>query len=158
MTVLAILGYVAAIVVAVITIWNTATVSRLRLRVRVVLYARRERKLQAESTRRFAVEPALVEIEGRFDELREAFEARDVPFDLRVLWAKVFRLIGRAPVKPPFQYGELVIHWDMSAMTIRKGDASITGWEELDPLRIPPPPYSAMAMPSPPTSVVKNIE
>lgn len=31
MTVLAILGYVAAIVVAVITIWNTATVSRLRL-------------------------------------------------------------------------------------------------------------------------------
>ncbi len=158
MTVLAILGYVAAIVVAVITIWNTATVSRLRLRIRVALHARRDRKHQTESTKRFAAEPAMVEMEERFDDLHKAFEARDVPFDLRVLWAKVFRLADRAPVKPPFQYGELVIHWDMSAMTIRKGAASITGREELDALRIPPPPHSAIAMPGLPISVVKRIE
>lgn len=160
MTVLAILGYVAAIVVAVITIWNTATVSRMRLRVRGAgaLYARRERKRQTENTRRFAAEPAMVEIEERFDELRKAFESRDVPFDLRVLWAKVFRLIGRAPVKPPFQYGELVIHWDMNAMTIQKGDASITGWAELDPLRIPPPPYSAMAPTLPAIPMIQGDE
>ena len=158
MTVLAILGYVAAIVVAVITIWNTATISRLRLRVRTALYARRERKQLAERIKRFAAEPALVEIEDRFDELHKAFESRDVPFDLRGLWAKVFRLAGRAPVKPPFQYGELVLHWDMSAMTIRKGAASITGWEELDPLRIPPPPYSATAVNPPPVPVVDKAK
>ncbi len=158
MTVLAILGSVAAIVVAVITTWNTATVSRLRLRGWVALHARHERERQAESIKRFAAEPAMVEIEDRFDELRQAFESRDVPFDLRVLWAGVFRLAGRAPVKPPFQYGELVFHWDLSAMTIRKGSASITGREQLDPLRIPPPPYSAVTMPRPPVVVVKKVE
>ena len=158
MTVLAILGYVAAIVVAVITIWNTATISRLRLRARAALYARGERKRQTESVKRFAAEPAMVGIENRFDELHKAFESKNVPFDLRVLWAKVFRLVGRAPVKPPFQYGELVFHWDLSAMTIRKGAASITGWEELDPLRIPPPPYSAVTMPRPPIVVVEKVE
>jgi len=158
MTILAILGYVAAIVVAVMTIWNTATVSRLRLRVRVALHNRRERRRQMESIKSFAAEPAMVEIEDRFDELCKAFESRDVPFDLRVLWAKVFRLVARAPVNPPLQYGELVIHWDMSAMTIRKGAASVTGWEELDPLRIPPPPHSAMAPTLPAIPVIHRDE
>ncbi len=68
MTVLAILGYVAAIVVAVITIWNTATVGCLRLGVWGALYARRERRRQTESIKRFAAEPAMVEIEDRFEE------------------------------------------------------------------------------------------
>ncbi|MYD88230.1 MAG: hypothetical protein F4152_01305 [Dehalococcoidia bacterium] len=158
MTVLAILGYVAAILVALITIWNTATVGRLRLGVRVALHNRRERRRQMKSARRFAAEPAMVEMEERFDELHRAFESRDVPFDLRLLWAKVFRLAGRAPIKPPFQYGELVIHWDMSAMTIRKGAASITGWEELDPLRNPPPPHSAMAPTLPAIPVIQRDE
>lgn len=158
MTVLAILGYVAAIVVAIITIWNTATVSRLRLRVRSARDASREQKQLTESIKRFAAEPAMVEIEDRFDELRKAFESRDVPVDLKVLWAKVSRLAGRAPVNPPFQYGDLVFHWDMSAMTIRKGAASITGWEELDPLRIPPPPYSATARPAPSVPVIDTDE
>lgn len=158
MTVLAILGYAAAIVVAVITIWNTATVSRLRLRVRASLYARRERKRLTERIKRFAAESALIEIEDRFDELHSAYVSRDVPYDLRVLWTKAFWLAGKAPVGPPFRYGALEFHWDMSAMTIRKGSASITGRDELDPLRIPPPPHSAMAVNPPPVPVIDKAK
>ena len=158
MTVLAILGYVAAIVVAIITIWNTATASRLRLRVRAALYARSERKQLTERIKGFAAEPALVEIEDRFDELHSAYISRDVPYDLRILWTKTFWLAGKAPVGPPFRYGALELHWDPSAMTVRKGAASITGWEELDPLKIPPPPHSAMAVNPPPVPVIDKAK
>ena len=109
MTVLTILGSVAAIIVAVVTIWNTATFSRLRLRVRAARHARRERKRQAESIKRFGADPALREIEDRFDELHDAYTSKDVPYELRVVWTKVFRLAGEAPVRPPFQYRALVL-------------------------------------------------
>ena len=158
MTVLTILGSVAAITVAVITIWNTATVSRLRVKLQVAGRARRERKRQAESIEHFAAKPALREIHDRFDELHKAYTSRDVPHDLRALWAKAFRLAGESPVRTPFQFGELVFHRDMGAMTIRKGPASITGREELDPLRIPPPPHSAIAIPHPSVSVIDSGE
>ena len=158
MTVLTILGSVAAIIVAVVTIWNTATFSRLRLRVRAARHARRERKRQAENIQHFAAEPALREIHDRFDELHSAYVSRDMPHDLRVLWTKAFRLAGKTPVGPPFRYRALEFHCDMTAMTIRKGSASITGREELDPLRIPPPPHSAIARTPPSLPVIEMRE
>ena len=154
MTVLTIVGSVAAIIVAVITIWNTATVSRVHIKIQAERRARHVRKRQSESIKRFAAEPALAEIADRFDELHDAYTSKDVPYDLRVVWNKVFRLVGKAPVTLPFQYGTLVFHWDMSAMNIRKGSASITGREELDPLRIPPPPHSAIARTLPSMPVI----
>ncbi|MXW26865.1 MAG: hypothetical protein F4Z77_11325 [Dehalococcoidia bacterium] len=99
-----------------------------------------------------------MEFEDSFDEFHKALESKDVPFDLRVLWARPSGLPAEHQSSRPFQYSELVVHWDMSAMTVRKDAASTTGWEELDPLRIPPPPHSVIAMPDPPTLLGKNIE
>ena len=58
----------------------------------------------------FAAEPALVEFEDRFAELAEAYEAKQVPRDLAVLWTQVFRLAGAYPVGRPSQYGVLVVY------------------------------------------------
>jgi len=155
-TALTILGSVAAIVVAVITIWNTTTVSAQRLRAQRAIRARREREELAKQKDRFAAEPALVEFEARFDELAEAYESKQVPHDLRVLWAQVFQLARESPLGPPFRYGALEVHRDMNAMTVRKGAASITGRDWLEVYPIPVAPRSAVNLPSAPIPVIKD--
>ena len=155
MAVVAILGSVAAAVVAVITVWNTTTVSGQRLRVQRAVRVRRERKELARQIASFAAEPALVEFEDRLDELVDAYAAKQIPHDLAALWSQVFRLAGASPVGRPFQYGVLVVHRDMNAMTIRRGSDSMTGLDWLDPYRIPPPPLSAVKPSASPIPVIK---
>ena len=140
---LVILASVAAIVVALITIWNTAPISRQRLRLQRSIRARRDEEELEERKDRFASEPALIEFEARFDELADACEAKQIPHDLRVLWARVFRLAGDSPVGRPFQYGALELHQEMIAMTVRKGSRSITGRDRLEVYPIPLAPCSA---------------
>lgn len=156
MEALTILGSVAAIIVAVITIWNTTLVSRQRLRFQRAVRVRRERNALVRQIADFTAEPALVELENRFDELVDACAAKQVSCDLAVLWAQVFRLAGASPVGRPFQYGVLVVHRDMNAMTVRRGSHSITGQEWLDPYRIPPPPLSAVKLSSSAILVVRD--
>ena len=143
MAVLVILASVAAIVVALIAIWNTAPISRQRLRIQRSIRARRDERELENRKYRFASEPALIEFEARFDELADACEAKQIPHDLRVLWARVFRLAGDSPVGRPFQYGALEVHQEMIAMTARKGARSITGRESLEVYPIPLAPRSA---------------
>ena len=156
MTVLVILASVAAIAVAVITIWNAAAVSQQRLRVQRAIRERRVRKQLVEQTTSFASEPTLVEFEDRFDELLKAYEAKRLPGDLAALWARAFRLAGESPVGTPFRYGALVVHRDMNAMTVRKGSASITGGERLKVYPIPLSPRSAIQSSSSAIPVVKD--
>ena len=156
MTLLTILGSVAAIIVAVITVWNTTTVSRQRRRIADALRTRRERKALAREVASFAAEPALVEFEARFDELAEAYEAKQIPHELRVLWAQVFRLAGESPVGRPFRYRALEVHQEMIAMTVRKGGRSITGRERLEVHSIPLAPRSATNPPAGPILSIKN--
>lgn len=140
MTVLAILGSVAAIIVAMIRIWNTDTVSGQRYRAQCAVRDRRERKALRKRIEIFASEPALVQSEARFNDLVEAYEAKRIPHDLRLLWAQVFRLAGVSPVGRPLQYGALEVHQEMIAMTVRKGSASVTGreWLEVHPISLSP--------------------
>ena len=156
MTVLTILGSIAAIVVAVITIWNTAPVGRLRVRVHRAIEERRGRRHLAKEVASFASEPALIEIEDRFSELVTAYESHRIPRDLADLWSRVFRLAGESPMGRPFRYGTVAVHRDMNAMMIQRGQDSITGQEWLDAHRIPPPPRSAVRAPSSPLSVIKD--
>ena len=156
MTVLVILASVAAIVVALITIWNTAPISRERLRVQRSIRARRDEKELEERKDLFASEPALIEFEARFDELADACEAKQIPHDLRVLWARVFRLAGDSPVGRPFQYGTLEVHQEMIAMTVRKGSRSITGRDWLEVYPIPLAPRSATKPSGAPIPSIKN--
>ncbi len=158
MTVLVILASIGAIVVALITIWNTAPVSRQRFRVHHAIRARRDEKELERRKDRFASEPALVEFEARFDELVEAYQAKQIPHDLRVLWDQVFRLAGESPVGRPFQYGALEVHQEMIVMTVRKGSASITGRDRLEVYPIPVAPRSAVNRLSAPIPVIKNGE
>lgn len=137
MTVLAILASVAAIVVALITIWNTAPIGRQRLRVQRSIRARRDEMELEKRKDRFASEPTLIEFEARFDELADACEAKQIPRDLRVLWAWLFSLAGDSPVGQQIQYGALEVHQEMIAMTARKGARSITGREWLEVYPIP---------------------
>ena len=140
MTEITVLGSAAAIIVAVITIWNTAPVRGLSLRIRVAVLTRRARKAQRERVERFAAEPRLQEIEDRFDELVAAYRAKSIPDCLGALWSDVYRLAGAAPVGAPFQYGTLVIHRDMGVITIERGPVSITGGVVLNPRLIRPRP------------------
>lgn len=156
MTALTILGSVAAIVVAVITIWNTTTVSAQRRRIHGAIRSRRECIELAKRTDRFAAEPALIEFEVRFDELADAYESKQVPHDLRVLWAQVFQLARESPLGPPFRYRALEVHRDMNAMTVRKGVASVTGREWLEVCPIPLAPRSAIHSPSAPIPAIKD--
>lgn len=156
MTVLTILGSVAAISVAVITIWNTAPVSRQRARIRGAIRGRRKQRQLAKEVASFASEPALIEFEDRFDELVTAYQAKQIPRDLADLWSRVSRLARESPIGPPFRYRALVVHRDMNVMTIQKGSDSITGQEWLDPYRIPPPPLSAVKAPRSPLPVVRD--
>ena len=156
MTALVVLASVAAIVVALITIWNTATVSTQRLRLQRAVRRLRERRELEKRKDSFASEPALIEFEARFDELVEAFQAKELPHDLRVLWAQVFRLAGASPLGPPFCYGALEIHRAMNAMTVRKGEASVTGREWLDVYPIPLAPMSATNPSDTPIPAIKD--
>lgn len=70
---LTILGSVAAIIVAVLTIWNTAPVSRQWLRVQRAIRECQARTQLAKQAATLASEPALVEFEDRFDELLKAY-------------------------------------------------------------------------------------
>ncbi len=156
MTVLTILGSLAAIIVAVITIWNTTSVSHQRAKVQTAIQDWRSRKLLAKQIDCHRAEPALLELEHQFDALSRAYHDKDVPDDLARLWATVFRLAGQAPLGTPFKYGSLEVHRDVNSMTIRKGSDSITGTDWLDPLRIPLPPRSAVKPPNSPIAVVKD--
>ncbi|MCY4618408.1 MAG: hypothetical protein OXD50_07635 [Chloroflexi bacterium] len=156
MTVVVILASLGAIVVALITMWNTVPIGRQRLRFQRAIRARRVGKELAKRTDRFASEPVLVEFEDRFDELIEAYEAKQLPHDLRVLWAQLFRLADESPVGRPFRYGALEVHRDMNAMTVRKGSASITGRDWLQVYPIPVSPPSAVNPPSAPIPVIKD--
>lgn len=151
MTVLTILGSVAAIIVAAIAIWNTAPVSRQRVRMQRVIQERRERRQLAHEVASFASEPVLIEIEDRFDELVTAFESKQIPDDLIALWAHTFRLTGESPVGRPFRYGTLVVHRDRNAMTVQRGSDSITGQEWFDPYRIPLRHIRRSIPPAPPS-------
>jgi len=155
-TLLGILGSVAAIIVAVITVWNTTTVSRQRRRIAGALRARRERRALARQVASFAIEPALVEFQARFDELADAYEAKQIPHDLLVLWAEVFRLAGESPVGRSFRYGALEVHQEMIAMTVRKGGRSITGRDWLEVYPIPLAPRSATNPPAAPIPAIKD--
>ena len=154
-TVLTILGSVGALIVALITVWNTATVSRHRLRLRHAVRARRERRELARRVASFASEPALIEFEARFDEIAEAYQAKQIPHDLRVLWGQVFRLAGESPFGRPFRYGPLEVHQDMNAMTVRNGFRSITGrdWLEGYPL-----PLSTRSTTKPSDAPIRSIK
>jgi len=154
--ILTILGSVAAIIVAVITVWNTATIGGQRRRIQGAVRARRERRALARQKARFASEPALVEFEARFDELADAYEAKQLPHDLRVLWGQVFRLAGESPVGRPFRYGALEVHQGMNAMTVRTGSRSITGRDWLEVYPIPLAPRSATSPPSAPIPSIKD--
>ncbi|MDE2893749.1 MAG: hypothetical protein OXN86_14745 [Chloroflexota bacterium] len=156
MTVLVVLGSVGATIVALITIWNTAPVSRQRFRLQRAVRARRERNEVANQIDLFATEPALIELEARFDELADAYEAKQIPHDLGVLWAQVFRLAGKSPVGRPFRYGALEVHQEMIAMTVRNGSQSITGREWLEVYPIPVSPRSAVNPPSVPIPAIKD--
>lgn len=156
MTVLVILASAAAIVVALITIWNTAPVSRERLGFQRALRSRRERRELEKRIDGFAAEPSLIEFEARFDELVDAYQAKRIPRELGVLWAQVFRLAGESPVGRPFQHGTLEIHQEMVVMTVRKGSASITGRDWLEVYSIPVPPRSSINPPSAPIPVIKD--
>lgn len=104
----------------------------------------------------FATEPALIELEARFDELADAYEAKQIPHDLGVLWAQVFRLAGKSPAGRPFRYGALEVHQEMIAMTVRNGSRSITGREWLEVYPIPVSPHSAVNPPGAPISAIKD--
>ena len=105
MTVLTILGSVAAISVAVITIWNTAPVSRQRARIQRAIRDRLKRRQLATEVESFASEPALIEIEDRFSDLMTVYESKRIPRDLAALWGEVLRLARESPVGLPFRYG-----------------------------------------------------
>ena len=156
MTLLAILVSVAGITVAALRVWNTTPVSNQRLRLRRAVRARRERRELENRIASFASEPALIDFEARYDELWEAYGAKQIPDELRVLWAQVFQLAGESPVGRPFQYGPLAVHQEVFAMTVRKGSASITGRDWLEDVPIPAPPRSAVNPPSAPIPVIKE--
>ena len=156
MTGLVILASVAAIVVALITIWNTAPITRQRLRIQRSIRTRRDEKELEKRKDRFASEPALIEFEARFDELADACETKEIPHDLRVLWARVFHLTVDSPVGRPFRYGALEVHQEMIAMTVRKGSRSITGRDRLEVHSIPLAPRSATNPPSAPIPPIKD--
>ena len=156
MTVLAVLGCVAAIIVPVITIWNTAPVSRQRVRIKRAIQERREGRQSAQEVASFASEPALFEIGGRFGDLVTMCESKQIPRDLAELWSQVFRMAGESPVDHAFRYGELVVHRDLNVMSVQQGSCSITGQEWLDPYRIPPRPRSAVKPSISPIPVVKD--
>ena len=130
--------------------------SNQRLRLQRAVRARSDRKELENRIASFASEPALVEFEARFDELLEAYQAKQIPDELRVLWAQVFRLAGESPVGRPFRYGPLVVHQEVFAMTVRKGSASITGRDWLEVVPIPAPPRSAVNPPSAPIPVIRE--
>ena len=147
---------IAAIVVAVITIWNTNTVSRQRQRVQHAFEACQARRRLEQSVERYRTQPVLVELEQRFDELHAAYSARSVPHDLAQLWLRVFVLSRESPLGTPFRYGALELHRNTGTMTVRKGPATITGSNRLDPFRIPLAPQSAVKPGSAPIPVIKE--
>ena len=155
MTVLTILGSIAAIIVCVVTVWNTEGARRGRRAVRSRFQRWRESRRLQQEIERFRVEPALVEVERRFDDLLDAREAKHVPPDLVALWAALFALARTSPVGTPFQYGALELHQNPGAMTIRRGADSITGNDRLNPMRIPLPPRSAVNHGATPIPVIK---
>ena len=69
MTVLAVLGYLAAIIGAVITIQKTAPVSRQRDRIQRAIRDRRKQRQLAKEVGSFAPEPALIDVYDRIIEL-----------------------------------------------------------------------------------------
>lgn len=71
-------------------------------------------------------------------------ESKRILHDLADLWSRVCRLAKESLVGLASRYGPLVVHQDMTAMTIRRGSDSITRQEWLDPYRIPPPRRSAI--------------
>ncbi len=156
MTVLTILGSIAAIVVAVITIWNTNTASRQRQRIQRAFEERRARRRLEQQVEHFRTQPALVQLEQRFDELHAAYTARSVPHDLAQLWSRVFVLSRESPLGTPFKYGALELHRNAGAMTVRKGPSSITGSDRLGPFRIPLAPQSAVKPGPEPIPVIKE--
>ena len=144
MTVLTILASVAAIIVCVIAVWHTEPSGRGRQAIRSRFGRWRERRRLRQEIERFRAEPALARVERRYDDLLEACETKRVPAGLAALWAELFALARTSPVGTPFQYGALELHQNQGAMTIRRGADLITGADRLDPLRIPPPPRSAV--------------
>ena len=156
MTVLTILASIAAIIVCVIAVWNTNTASRQRQRIQQALEARRARRRSEQQVEHYRTQPALVELEQRFDELHSAYSARSVPYDLAQLWSRVFVLSRESPLGTPFRYGALELHRNAGAMTVRKGPASITGSDRLDPFRSPLAPQSAVKPGSAPIPVIKE--
>ena len=155
MTILTILGSIAAIIVCVVTVWNTEGAGRGRRAVRSRFQRWRERRRLQQDIERFRAEPALVELERRYDDLLEACKAKHVPPDLGALWAALFALARTSPVGPPFRYGALELHQNHGAMTIRRGADSITGSDRLNPMRIPLPPRSAVNHGATPIAVIK---
>ena len=156
MTVLTILASIAAIVVCVIAVWNTKGAGRGRRAIRFRFGRWRERRCRRQEIERFRAEPALAKVERRYDDLLEACEAKHVPPDLAALWAELFAVARTSPVGTPFRYGALELHQNQGAMTIRRGADSITGTDRLDPLRIPPPPRTAVDTGVAPIEVIKE--
>ena len=156
MTVLIILASIAAIIVCVIAVWNTEPSARGRRAILSRFRCWRERRRLQQDIERFRAEPVLVELERRYDDLLEAREAKHVPPDLIVLWSALSALARTSPVGTPFQYGSLELHQNQGAMTIRRGSESITAADRLDPLRIPPPPRSAVNTRAEPIAVIKE--
>ena len=156
MTVLTILASIAAIIVCVIVVWNTEAAGRGRRTIRSRFQRWRECRSHQLEVERFRTEPALLELERRFDDLLEAREAKHIPPDLAALWAALFALARTSPVGTPFQYGSLQLHQNQAAMTIRRGADLITGSDRLDPLRIPAPPRSAVDTGTAPIAVIKE--
>ncbi len=156
MTVLTILGSIAAIVVAVITIWNADSASRQRQRMQHAVQERRARRRLEQRVEHYRTQPVLVELEQRFAELHAAYSARSVPTDLALLWSRVFVVSRESPLGTPFRYGALELHRNAGAMTVRNGPSSITGSDRLDPFRIPLPPQSAVKPGSEPIAVIKE--
>ena len=156
MTVLTILASIAAIIVCVIAVSNTEGAGRGRRTIRSRFARWRERRRLQQEIQRFRAEPALAEVERRFDDLLEACETKHVPPDLAALWAALFALARTSPVGTPFRYGSLELHQNQGAMTIRRGADSITGSDRLDPMRIPPPPRTAVNQGAPPIAVIKE--
>lgn len=155
MTVLTILGSIAAIIVAVITIWNTDTASRQRQRIQHALEARRANRHLEQRVEHYRTQPVLVELEERFAELHAAYSAKSVPHDLAQLWSRAFVVSRESPLGTPFRYGALELHQSQGAMTIRRGADSITGFDRLDPLHIPPSPRSVDNTGATPIPVIK---
>ena len=130
-----IVAAVAAVVGMTITVWNTAPVSAWRHRRLKAGLARRERQKQDQWIESMKTNPVLLELEKRFDELVAARDAREVSSDLRQLWARAFDLTEAMPVPQPLGFGDLVISNQESALSVRKGTASVLQWRHLDPLR-----------------------